>query len=233
MGSRRWAAVVTVVVVVAVVAFAAGYVAHSTNSTSPTTVATSTTAPTTTTSPAWVAAWPSAQGSLRYQTPTAAALGFAQSVLAMREPLAHGFARGDTRSGEVAVTTTHDGPVTTVLVRQVTSDSSWWVLGSTCRDVAIGEPSALASVASPLRLSGWSTAFEAVINDSLYEDDVARPIASGTTMGGANGVMGPFATTLAFSAPIHPYGVLVVSVRSPKDGAVLEASAIRVAFRHR
>ncbi len=230
MGSRRWTVVVTVVVVVAVAAFAAGYVAHSTSSTSPTTVATSTTAPTTTTSPAWVAAWPSVQGSLRYQTPSSAALGFARLVLAMRAPIAHGFARGDTRSGEVAVTATPGGPVTTVLVRQVTGDSSWWVLGSTCRDVVIGEPSALATIASPLRLSGWSSAFEAVINDALYEDVVARPIASGTTMGGANGVMGPFATTLTFPAPAHPYGVLVVSVRSPRDGAVREATAIRVAF---
>ena len=230
MGSRRWTVVFTVVVVVAVAAFAAGYVAHSTSSTSPTTVATSTTAPTTTTSPAWVAAWPSARGSLRYQTPIGAALGFARAVLAMRAPLAHGFARGDTRSGEVAITSTSTGPVTTVLVRQVTGDGSWWVLGSTCRDVDIGEPSALATVASPLRLRGWSSAFEGVINDALYEDDVARPIATGTTMGGANGVMGPFATTLTFPAPAHPYGVLVVSVRSPKDGDVLEAAAIRVAF---
>ena len=231
MGSRRWPATFAIVTVVALAAVAAGYAWHTT---SPTTVAPTTTptptTPTPTTSPAWVAAWPSVQGSLRYQTPSSAALGFARSVLAMRAPIAHGFARGDTRSGEVAVTATPGGPVTTVLVRQVTGDSSWWVLGSTCRDVVIGEPSALATITSPLRLSGWSSAFEAVINDALYEDVVARPIASGTTMGGANGVMGSYATTLTFPAPAHPYGALVVSVRSPRDGAVREASAIRVAF---
>ena len=49
-------------------------------------------------------------------------------------------------------------------------------------------------------------------------------------MGGANGVMGPFATTLTFATPTPPYGVLVVSVRSPRDGAVLEVAATRVAF---
>ena len=216
MASRRWLSTLVVVVLVAAAAFAAGYLVHSTT--------------TTMLDPTWVATWPTSSSSVRYSTPTAAALGFAKSVLHMTSPVARAFQQGDTRSGEVPIVTTANGPVTTVLVRQLTSDNSWWVLGSACAAVNITLPHALDTVSSPMSLTGQSTAFEAVINYSLYQDDVAAPLVSGTTMGGSNGAMGPFSTTLAFAAPTHRYGVLVVYTRSAKDGSVLEASAIRVAF---
>lgn len=227
MGSRRWLSTLVVVVLVAVAAFAAGYLVHSTTTTT-------TSAPATTTStsldPTWVATWPTSSSAIRYSTPTAAALGFARSVLHMTSPVARTFQQGDTRSGEVPIVTTANGPMTTVLVRQLTSDNSWWVVGSACASVNITLPHALEAVSSPLSLTGQSTAFEAVINYSLYQDDVTSPLVSGTTMGGSNGVMGPFSTTLTFAAPTHHYGVMVVYTRSAKDGSVLAASAIRVAF---
>ncbi|MHB8827491.1 MAG: Gmad2 immunoglobulin-like domain-containing protein [Acidimicrobiales bacterium] len=228
MGSRRWLSTLVVVVVVAVAAFAAGYLVHSTTTTTTTSPPATTT--TTTLDSTWVATWPTSSSTIRYATPTAAALGFATSVLHMTSPVARAFQRGDTRSGEVPIVTTTNGPVTTVLVRQLTSDNSWWVLGSACAAVNITLPHALDTVSSPLTLTGQSTAFEAVINYSLYQDDVAAPMVSGTAMGGSNGVMGPFSTTVTFAAPAHRYGVLVVYTRSAKDGSVLEASAIRVAF---
>lgn len=228
MAPRRWFSVVVAVVVIAAGAFAAGYLAHTT-----TTTTTSSTSAVTTTSapePTWVATWPTASSSLRYRTPTAAALGFARAVLHMSTPQARAFQQGDTRSGEVPIVTSPTGPVTTVLVRQLTSDNSWWVLGSACAAVNISTPHALNTVTSPQILSGESTAFEAVINYALYQDNDTTPLASGTTMGGANGEMGPFNTTLSFTAPTQRYGVLVVYTLSAKDGSVLEASAIRVIF---
>ncbi len=221
---------VVAIVLVAVVAFAAGYLTRSPATTTSSTSSTSTTARSSTTDSTWVAMWPTAHRSLRYATPTAAALGFAHEVLGMRSPIAESFQRGDTRSGEVPIRATPHGPVTTVLVRQLTGDRSWWVLGATCADVDIAQPSALATVSSPFRLSGVSTSFEAVINFALYQDDVTTPLVTGATKGGANGYMGPFATPLYFRPPTHPFGVLVVSERSPKDGSVLEATAVRVAF---
>ncbi len=229
MAPRRWFSVVVAVVVIAAGAFAAGYLVHSAT----TTTTTSTSVPATTTSapePTWVAPWPTAASTIRYPTPSAAALGFARAVLHMTTPQARAFQQGDTRSGEVPIITSPTGPVTTVLVRQLTSDNTWWVLGSACAAVNITSPHALDTVSSPMALTGESTAFEAVINYSLYQDNVAIPIATGTTMGGSNGVMGPFSTTLSFATPSQRYGVLVVYTRSAKDGSVLEASAIRVAF---
>ncbi len=219
------------VVVIAAGAFAAGYLAHSattttTSSTSSTSLSTTTTA----LEPTWVATWPTASSSLRYRTPSAAALGFARAVLHMATPQARAFQQGDTRSGEVPIVTSPTGPVTTVLVRQLTSDNTWWVLGSACAAVNITSPHALDTITSPLSLSGESTAFEAVINYSLYQDNDAKALVSGTTMGGANGVMAPFKKTITFATPTQRYGVLVVYTLSAKDGSVLEASAIRVAF---
>jgi hypothetical protein len=230
MAPRRWFSVVVAVVVIAAGAFAAGYLAHSSTTTTSTS---STSTPATTTSapePTWVATWPTAASTIRYRTPSAAALGFARAVLHMTTPQARAFQQGDTRSGEVPIVTSPTGPVTTVLVRQLTSDNTWWVLGSACAAVNITAPHALDTVSSPMALTGESTAFEAVINYSLYQDNVATPLATGTTMGGANGVMGPFSTTLSFATPTQHYGVLVVYTLSAKDGSVLEASAIRVAF---
>ena len=227
MAPRRWFSVVVAVIVIAAGAFAAGYLVHTTTTT------TSTSGPTTTTSapePTWVATWPTASSPLRYKTPTAAALGFARAVLHMTTPQARAFQQGDTRSGEVPIVTSSTGPVTTVLVRQLTSDNSWWVLGSACAAVNISTPHALDTVTSPQILSGESTAFEAVINYALYQDNDTTPLARGTTMGGSNGTMGPFHTTLSFTAPTQRYGVLVVYTLSAKDGSVLEASAIRVVF---
>ena len=150
----------------------------------------------------------------------------------MRSPVAQAFQRGDARSGEVPIRATPHGPVTTVLVRQLTGDGTWWVLGATCAAIEVAQPSALATVSSPFRLSGESTSFETVINFALYEDNATKPLVTGATKGGANGYMGPFSTPLYFEAPTHPFGVLVVSVNSAKDGSVLEASATRVAFAH-
>lgn len=234
MGSRRWLLVVALVVVVAVAGFAAGYAVHSTTTATTSTTSTTSTTPTNTTNslpdPTWVAVWPSASSSLRYATPTAAALGFAHAVLRMRAVTTGPFAQGDSRSGEVSVRTTPAGPLTTVLVRQLTSDNSWWVLGASADQLSIAEPGALETISSPLFVTGSSTAFEGVINDALYQDGVTTPLAAGTAMGGSNGVVAPYATTLTFAAPTHPYGVLVVFARSAKDGSVLAASAIRVAF---
>ena len=223
---------VVAIMLVAVVAFAVVSLTRSPATTTNSTSTTSTAAGSSTTAPSWVAVWPTAR-SLRYATPTAAALGFANEVLRMRSPVAESFQRGDTRSGEVPIRSTPHGPVTTVLVRQLTGDRSWWVLGATCAAVDVARPRALATVSSPFTLSGRSTSFEAVINFALYQDDATKPLVTGVTTGGANGVMGPFARALYFEPPTHHYGVLVVSVRSPKDGAVLEASTVRVAFRHR
>lgn len=176
------------------------------------------------------AVWPMAANATRYQTPEAAAKGFATDYLHMVGPVIGQFQQGDSRSGEVAIRPKASGPVTTVLVRQLTNDRTWWVLGAATANITITEPKTLATITSPVALSGTSTAYEATVNISLRPDDTAKPLVETTVMGGANGQMGPFSATLPFAAPTSSYGALVMYTISAMDGTVAEATVIRVQF---
>jgi hypothetical protein len=217
---------------VAVLLIALGFVAG--RQTAPT-ATTTTSAPTTTTTAPLVsqtatAIWPTIASLVRYATPAAAASGFALAYLHMTDPVVGAYRAGDTRSGEVPVRGSAGGPETTVLVRQITSDASWWVIGAATQDITINMPSTLARVSSPFSISGVSTAYEAVVNISLREDDVSTPLATGTTMGGSMGQLGPFHSSLAFQTPTSTYGALVLYTISAKDGSVASASVIRLRF---
>lgn len=201
-------------------------------STSPTTTSSTAPSSTSTTSQVpstWIAVWPTTSSS-PFTTPAAAARSFAVHVLDMTNPIIDPYRAGDTRSGEQPIRANAIAPETTVLVRQLSSDNSWWVLGATTGNIEITRPVALARVRSPMVLAGRSTAFEAVVNVNLREDGRATPLVETTVMGGSNGVVAPFNDTITFPAPTSHYGTLVLYTRSAKDGAVTEASAIRVQF---
>ena len=221
-GPRRSLSAALIVLVV-VIAFAGGYVAHRSPTTTTSTPVTTTTADTT-----WMALWPSRTSAIRYASPSGAARAFAEHVLKMTAPVLRPFQQGDTRSGEVPLQSTPSGPVTTVLVRQLTSDDSWWVIGAIASDITIETPTALTAVTSPLRVSGRSTAYEAVVNLALYIDGSTQALATGTAMGGSMGVVGPYQTTMHYTLSHPSDGTLVVYERSAKDGSVLEASALRL-----
>ncbi len=226
--SGRWA--IPSVLVVAVVVTGCGGAATTTQ-TSTSTTATTGPAGTATVPPdasVVTAIWPTAASPTRYPTPESAARGFATGFLHMVDPVVGSFRQGDTRSGEVPVRPDPNGPETTVLVRQLTPADTWWVLGSATAAISISQPATLAAVSSPLTVRGTSTAYEATVNVSLRLDDGTVPLVEGTAMGGANGQMAPFATTLVFAAPTGRWGALVVSTISAKDGTVAQATAIRV-----
>ncbi|MGB6059822.1 MAG: Gmad2 immunoglobulin-like domain-containing protein [Microthrixaceae bacterium] len=175
------------------------------------------------------AIWPFAVDGTRFSDPQKLASGFATEYLGFVDPIAGEFQQGDSRSGEVAITTRAGGPVTTVLVRQLDGDD-WWVIGATTPNLVIDAPAALASVASPVTVSGQSTAFEGTINLEIREDGRLEPLAEGFTNGGANGQMGPFSTTLNLNEGGTSAGAIIVKTLSAKDGSIDEASVVRVKF---
>jgi hypothetical protein len=196
----------------------------------PTTTTTRTTTATTTTIPVpdvSTAVWPTVAGHDRYRTAIDAARSFAVGYLHFVDPVVGAFRPGDARSGEVSIQLRADGPVTTVVVRQLGSDGTWWVLGATTPNIVIAQPATLATIASPVELSGTSTAFEATVQ-YVVRDDHTKPLAEGFVMGGANGTMGPFEAKVAFSRPTSPYGAVTLYTLSSADGHVLEATVIRV-----
>ena len=203
-----------------------------TTSTVPSSTTSSTAATTTTTAvenAAWTAVWPTAASSEGYQDPVAAVRAFATSYLHFVAPIVGQFKQGDSRSGEVPIRAKSTGPVTTILVRQLGTDGSWSVLGAATPNIKLTEPAALATVTSPVRLRGSSSAFEATVQVSVREDDNAKALRDGFVMGGSV-QMGPFDSTFTFTQPTSRYGAIVLDTISPEDGHVSEATVIRVRF---
>lgn len=75
------------------------------------------------------AMWPLADNSTRFDDPVAVATSFAVGYLGFTDPVVGEFRAGDGRSGEVWVRAVDVGPPTRVLVRQLTDDDTWWVVG--------------------------------------------------------------------------------------------------------
>jgi hypothetical protein len=236
---------ITVVVVLGVVSIGCGSskgrssssstsadTAPATTSAPTTATPTTSTLPTTTSAPTTVqpatAVWPFASSGIRYHDPVAAAKGFAVTYLGFVNPAVGAFQQGDNRSGEVTVRTSNTGPVTTVLVRQLTPGDTWWVLGATTPNLQLTTPTTLAAITSPVTVSGRSTAFEAVVNIEVRQDGTLTPLAATTAMGGSNGQMGPFSKSVSFASPVAPRGAIIVKTISAKNGTTAEATVIRV-----
>ena len=169
-------------------------------------------------------------GDVRYSSPVEAATAFANEYVGFTSPIVGQFVAGDSRSGEVPVQATNPGVVTTVLVRQLDSAGHWWVLGSSTPNLVLTSPSAGAAITSAVTLKGQSTAFEATFNVEIRQDRTAPPLGGGPAMGGSNGDMGPFTDVVSFTQPTQPSGAIVLKTYSMKDGAVAEASVVRIAF---
>ena len=223
---RRFAAAA---MVAALSVAAVGCGSNTSTSSSTSTTAPSTTSTTSPQSATWTAVWPTAASSTRYQTPEAAALGFATDYLHMVNPVIGQFRQGDSRSGEMPVQPSATGPETTVLVRKLGSDNSWWVLGAGTATIRLTEPVWNASITSPVTLKGTAMAYEGTVQTQVREDDSSKPLGEGYVTGRGD-AMGPFSGSLAFTTATSKYGAVVLYTVSAKDGSVVEASVIRVQF---
>jgi len=207
-----------------------------TSTTSTTSQASSSTAPRSTTSPTspgqpatWTAVWPTTSSTTRYRTPQAAAQGFATDYLHMVDPVLSPFQAGDGRSGEVPIRSTATGPITTAMVRQLGTDSSWWVLGAATPNIALTQPTWASTITSPVPLAGSCMAFEGTVQVQVREDGNSTPIGKGFVTGGAMG-MEPFDDSLTFTRASTPYGAVVAYATSAADGSITEATVVRIRF---
>jgi hypothetical protein len=169
-----------------------------------------------------------ASSATRYADPVAAARGFAVDFAGFRDPVVGSFRAGDSRSGEVDVQSKATGPITTVLVRQLSGSDSWWVIGAGTEAIQPTAPAPLATITSPVHLQGSSTAFEATVRVEVREDGNPDPLGVGIVMGGANGEMGPFDSTLDYHASTSTYGTVAFSIESMEDGRVMQVTVVRV-----
>ena len=176
------------------------------------------------------AVWPLPDSETRYTDPVEAARGFAVDFVGFTEPVLGEFLVADSRSGQVEVKPSDDGPTTIVFVRKLGDDDFWWVLGSASQNVIIQNPAVRATVDSPLTVSGQARAFEGNVKVELRADGAAEPLFTGTVTGGAGPDFGSFEGTFEFSDPSTGGGALVATVPSAEDGTVTEAAVMRLFF---
>ncbi len=176
------------------------------------------------------AIWPWVDTPTRFADPVEAAASFATDYLGFTDPVVGEFQAGDSRSGEVVVAAGTVGPTTVVFVRQLTDDDSWWVLGAASENITVEQPEQGAVVASPLTISGTASAFEGTVDVELRADGNGEPIHESFVTGSGSPEPGPYEATIEFTSPGAGGGALVLISRSPEDGSVVEASALRIFF---
>jgi len=104
------------------------------------------------------------------------------------------------------------------------------VLGAVSPHIQVTSPTALSRISSPVRLTGRSTAFEAVVNVEVRQDGSLNALVRSTVLGGSMGIMGPYARRITFAKPSARGGAIVYRTLSAKDGSVVDAAALRVSF---
>jgi hypothetical protein len=194
---------------------------------------TGTTAPPTTPVPGAVdastAVFPDAASAARFDDPVAAARAFAVDFVGFTDPVVGEFLQGDSRSGEVEVRPLADGPVTTVIVRQLGPDDTWWVLGAATGTITVDTPAAGAAITAPVTVTGSAHAFEGNVGVEVRQDGARQPIGTGFVTGGGD-EMRPFTGQIDFAPPSATHGALVLVTHSAMDGRVWQAAVVRVQF---
>ena len=190
---------------------------------------TTTASPTPVTVDRSTAVWPSEESADRPTDAVVAARTFAVEVLDFEEPVVGELRQGDSRSGEVDVRPTADGPVTMLLLRQLSGEETWSVLGAATDDIQVESPTAGQAVADPVVVRGRGRAFEGVIDVAVLADGDDDPIGTGTVMGGGDELR-PFEGSIEREPTDAARGALVLFTRSARDGAVWSASVLRIAF---
>lgn len=195
-----------------------------------------TSAPSTTAAPPTVApvdtataVFPYGTSDVRYFDPVEATRAFALHYVGFTDPLVGEFMQGDARSGEVEVRPTANGPVTTVFVRQLGTDGSWWILGSATAYIAVETPGPGDAIGSPVTVSGSALAFEGMVVVEVREDGAREPLGTGYVTGGGD-EMRPFSGQVSFSPASADYGAMVFLSHNAENGQVWEAAVYRVRF---
>ncbi len=176
------------------------------------------------------ALWPDPAGEARFDDPVEAARSFAVDLVGFDDPVLGELREGDARSGEIELQPSDDGPVSTVLVRQLGEDDSWWVIGMLNDDIVVDDPVGQQAVDHPLLLAGEARAFEGTVEVAVFADGSTEPLGEGFVTGSGGEDLGPFEGEVAFDVPQGGWGTVLFFTTSAEDGSVLVATAVRVGF---
>ncbi|MEO5778201.1 Gmad2 immunoglobulin-like domain-containing protein [Arthrobacter sp. PAMC25284] len=172
--------------------------------------------------------YPKPGGSVRFDDPRDLAGSFAVDLVGFTDPLISDFMQGDSRSGEFAVRAEENGPVTTVLVRQM-SDQQWYVLGATTSDIEVTVPGPGANVDSPVQVAGQARAFEGTVRVTVHGRGWDEPVGEGFVTASGGPELGPFSGEIGFTKH-GGRGSVLFTIDSARDGSVWQAAAVPVGF---
>ena len=180
-----------------------------------------------------VPVWPRVTTSQRFDDPVSAARSFVVDFVGMTDPIVGEFQQGDSRSGEVPVQPMANGPITTVLVRQL-EDDTWFVLGSATDDIRLDTPAAGSDIDCPVHLTGEALAFEGTVQVAIRDDYTDEPIGTGFVTGGG-GPSAPFDGMVdcdldLLDDGVH-FGSIVLTTEGGEDGRVWQAAVVRVQLK--
>lgn len=203
--------------------------AETTTTAAPTTTEEPTTT-TTTFSPAvdpFDVAFPSPEGSRRFEAPAAAARAYATDVLGFSELVLGGPRQTGEEAAEVVVQDRDDGPDTVISLQR--AEGTWFVLGSSTEDIVVTQPVPGTSLATTFETTGDALAFEGNVEVLVLAQDDPAPLGQGNVIGSGSPPAGPFEGDITFTAPeAATPGILVYRVRSAEDGRVVQATSFRV-----
>lgn len=174
-------------------------------------------------------AWPDPLEGAGYDDPVEVATDFATEVLGFEDPVVGALQEGDSRSGEVEVQATDDGPVTTIGVRQM-SDDRFYVLFAATSEVELLLPTAGSAIDAPLEVEGWGRGFEGQIEVRVHDRATGEPLGEGFVTGGGAAELEPFDGEIDWDNPGGGRGLVVASVPSGADGSTWAATALPVGF---
>lgn len=168
--------------------------------------------------------WPLYSVKNPFMTPDAAAYSLATDFVGMSNIVIDSSRATSDNTWNVVLQSGSGGAPTTVSLAKRAVDNSWWVTAASARDVTISSPGWNAKVSGPVRVSGQSSAFEAVVNGVVFDRETGKVLRSFTAMGGSNGIIGTYSTTVSvFSTSSHAAAIMM-SIRSAKDGKIVEFS---------
>ena len=165
-----------------------------------------------------------------FRDPVATAAGFVREVAGMTDFTTSQFMAGDSRSGEVQITSGPARRVTTVLVRLLGESDAWTVIGSAADHIRLTSPGPLEQISNPVRVSGESCcAFEGnVVLEIRARGASNEQLGITPVIGGSMGDFEPWSTDLSFAATDGGVGILLAYTSSAADGSIEQASAVPV-----
>src|SRR5581483_12006805 len=166
-----------------------------------------TTSTTTTTTPNGVPAayvWPPA--GTRFANPTDAAKGFAVDYLGMTNARTGRTTVPSSGGATTDVEVFPNAQSTALTLVSLMNDPSagWVVVGARADQIVVEEPQPHTAPTATITVRGQSTAFEAQLALELRDVRATTALSRATALGGSNGTMGPFSTTITAPTTARP-----------------------------